>query len=325
MQRSYKNDRKGLRDVQSHSSFVSGNNITEKRLWQWFCFIESANNFALFFFISNFIGMTVPVYFVTALLLTSWIFLVMPTQAAPNYLRSPQQLKFPAVPKGLLEGSENTDERVEKTSASSKSTEGAKFKGKASRLTESVIGIGMDRLVDVMTGVSNVLNSRSNIDPVDHFMSVFNSLFHSKGGYNVYQYYYIVSRVVMFDIWAMIFRIWEDRLKNRQVNVEALRAQQESDSPIEETLEALSEVNAKLTLVKDSLNRLVRRKDIRRMGLAALKQGFEKKTIYLHSGPDGMDDDSDEEEEDEDEELVDEDETEYANPSQGHTVNLDKT
>jgi hypothetical protein len=156
-------------------------------------------------------------------------------------------------------------------------------------------------------------------------MSVFNSLFHSKGGYNVYQYYYIVSRVVMFDIWAMIFRIWEDRLKNRQVNVEALRAQQESDSPIEETLEALSEVNAKLTLVKDSLNRLVRRKDIRRMGLAALKQGFDKKTIYLHSGPDGMDDDSDEEEEDEDEELVDEDETEYANPSQGHTVNLDKT
>jgi hypothetical protein len=100
MQRSYKNDRKGLRDVQSHSSFVSGNNITEKRLWLWFCFIESANNFALFFFISNFIGMTVPVYFVTALLLTSWIFLVMPTQAAPNYLRSPQQLKFPAVPKG---------------------------------------------------------------------------------------------------------------------------------------------------------------------------------------------------------------------------------
>ncbi|EFX76461.1 hypothetical protein DAPPUDRAFT_107043 [Daphnia pulex] len=270
--------------------------------------------------------MTVPVYFVTALLLTSWIFLIMPTQAAPNYFRSPQQLKFPAVPKELLEDGENTVKRVEKPSASNQSTEGAKFKEKALRLTESVVGIGVDSLADIMTGVSNVLNSRSNIDDVDRFTAVFNSLFHSKrGGYNVKNYYNIVSRVIIFDILAMIFRIWEDRLKNRQASVEALRAQQESDSPIEETLEALSEVNAKLTLVKDGLNRLVRRKDIRRMGLAALKQGFEKKTIYLHSGPDGLDDDSDEEEEDEDEEPVDEDETEYANSSQGQTVTLDKT
>ncbi len=187
---------------------------------------------------------------------------------------------------------------------SNKSTDGAKFKERALRLTESVVGIGINRLADIMTGVSNVLNSRSNIEAVDRFMEAFSALFQSRGGYNVYNYYNLYSNMIIFDVLAMIFRIWEDRLKNRQTSVETLRAQQESDSPIEETLEALSEVNAKLTLIKDGLNRLVRRKDIRRMGLAALKQCFEKKTIYLHSRLDLMDDDSDE---DKDEGPVDED------------------
>ncbi|XP_046441984.1 uncharacterized protein LOC124192627 isoform X1 [Daphnia pulex] len=268
--------------------------------------------------------MTVPIYFITGLLLTSWIsHIVIPTHAAPNSLRSPQQLNLPAVPKELIKDSWSTDKNVEKTSVR-KSTEGAKFKEKELRLIESVIGIGIDKLADVLTGVSNVLNSRSNIEAVDKFMAAFTSLFNSTGGNNLYVYYYIFSNFwVVFDAMAMIFRVWEDRFKERQANVEALQTQQESDSQILETLEALSEANARLTLLKDSLNSLVRRKDIQRKGLAALKQGFEKKTIYLHSGLDVMDDDSvdeeNEEEEDEDEGPVDEDGTEDANSSQEDT------
>jgi vacuolar-type H+-ATPase subunit I/STV1 len=193
-----------------------------------------------------------------------------------------------------------------------------------------VIGIGIDKLADVLTGVSNVLNSRSNIDAVDKFMAAFTSLFNSTGGNNVFVYYYIFSNFwVVFDAAAMIFRVWEDRFKERESNVEALQTQQESDSQILETLEALSEVNARLAVLKDSLNSLVRRKDIQRKGLAALKQGFEKKTIYLHSGLDVMDDDSvdeeDKEEEDEDEgpmDEADEDGTEDANSSQEDTGTL---
>jgi vacuolar-type H+-ATPase subunit I/STV1 len=190
-----------------------------------------------------------------------------------------------------------------------------------------VIGIGIDKLADVLTGVSNVLNSRSNIDAVDKFMAAFTSLFNSTGGNNVFVYYYIFSNFwVVFDAAAMIFRVWEDRFKERESNVEALQTQQESDSQILETLEALSEVNARLAVLKDSLNSLVRRKDIQRKGLAALKQGFEKKTIYLHSGLDVIDDDSvdeeNEEEEDEDEGPMDEDGTEDANSSQEDTGTL---
>jgi hypothetical protein len=190
-----------------------------------------------------------------------------------------------------------------------------------------VIGIGIDKLADVLTGVSNVLNSRSNIDAVDKFMAAFTSLFNSTGGNNLYVYYLLFSNLwVVFDAAAIIFRVWEDRFRERQSNVEALQTQQESDSQILETLEALSEVNARLAEIKDSLNSLVRRKDIQRKGLAALKQGFEKKTIYLHSGLDVMDDDSvdeeDKEEEDEDEGPMDEDGTEDANSSQEDTGTL---
>jgi hypothetical protein len=190
-----------------------------------------------------------------------------------------------------------------------------------------VIGIGIDKLADVLTGVSNVLNSRSNIDAVDKFMAAFTSLFTSKGGNNLYVYYLLFSNFwVVFDAAIMIFRVWEDRFRERQSNVEALQTQQESDSQILETLEALSEVNARLAVLKDSLNSLVRRKDIQRKGLAALKQGFEKKTIYLHSGLDVMDADSvdeeNEEEEDEDEGPMDEDGTEDANSSQEDTGTL---
>ncbi|XP_046642195.1 uncharacterized protein LOC124327253 [Daphnia pulicaria] len=271
--------------------------------------------------------MTVPIYLITGLLLTSWIsHIVIPTHAAPNSLRSPQQLNLPAVPKELIKDSWRTDKSVDKTSVR-KSTEGAKFKEKELRLIESVIGIGIDKLADVLTGVSNVLNSRSNIDAVDKFMAAFNSLFNSTGGNNVFVYYYIFSNFwVVFDAAAMIFRVWEDRFKERESNVEALQTQQESDSQILETLEALSEVNARLAVLKDSLNSLVRRKDIQRKGLAALKQGFEKKTIYLHSGLDVIDDDSvdeeDEEKEDEDEGPMDEDGTEDANSSQEDTGTL---
>jgi DnaJ-domain-containing protein 1 len=190
-----------------------------------------------------------------------------------------------------------------------------------------VIGIGIDKLADVLTGVSNVLNSRSNIDAVDKFMAAFTSLFNSTGGNNLYVYYLLFSNLwVVFDAAAIIFRVWEDRFRERQSNVEALQTQQESDSQILETLEALSEVNARLAVLKDSLNSLVRRKDIQRKGLAALKQGFEKKTIYLHSGLDVMDADSvdeeNEEEEDEDEGPMDEDGTEDANSSQEDTGTL---
>ncbi len=214
----------------------------------------------------------------------------------------------------LLRDSWGTDKSVDKTSVR-KSTESDKEK--ELRLIQSVIGIGIDKLADIMTGVSNVLNSRSNIDAVDKFMAAFTTLFTSTGGYNLYAYYYIFSNWwVVFDAIAMIFRVWEDRFKERQSNVQALQTQQESDSKIEETLEALSEANAKLTLLKDSLNSLIRRKDIRRKGLAALKQGFEKKTIYLHSGLGVMDDESDEKnEKEEDEEPVDEDGMEDENPS----------
>jgi hypothetical protein len=161
-------------------------------------------------------------------------------------------------------------------------------------------------------------------------MAAFTSLFNSTGGNNLYVYYLLFSNLwVVFDAAAIIFRVWEDRFRERQSNVEALQTQQESDSQILETLEALSEVNARLAEIKDSLNSLVRRKDIQRKGLAALKQGFEKKTIYLHSGLDVMDDDSvdeeDKEEEDEDEgpmDEADEDGTEDANSSQEDTGTL---
>ncbi|EFX76992.1 hypothetical protein DAPPUDRAFT_306038 [Daphnia pulex] len=271
--------------------------------------------------------MTVPIYFITGLFLTSWIAHIIPTHAAPSSLRSPQQLNLPAVPKELLKESWSTADKNVDITSFRKSTEGAKFKEKELRLIESVIGIGIDKLADIMTGVSNVLNSRSNIDAVDRFMAAFTSLFNSTGGYNVYAYYYIFSNWwVVFDASAMIFRVWEDRFKERQSNVEALQTQQESDNQILETLEALSEANARLTLLKDSLNSLIRRKDIQRKGLAALKQGFEKKTIYLHSGLDVMDDDRDneenEEEEDEDEGPVDKDGTEDANFSQEDTGTL---
>ncbi|EFX86979.1 hypothetical protein DAPPUDRAFT_312451 [Daphnia pulex] len=196
----------------------------------------------------------------------------------------------------------------------------AKFKEKESRTIETAIDLGIDKLADILTGVSNVMNSKSNIDAVDRFFATFTTLFTSRGGYNLYAYYYIFSNWwVVFDASAMIFRVWEDRFKERQSNVQALQTQQESDSKIGETLEALSEANAKLALLKDSLNSLIRRKDIRRMGLAALKQGFERKqTIDLpYPGLDETDDeDGDEEEEgDEDEEEpVDEDEgTDVAN------------
>lgn len=220
----------------------------------------------------------------------------------------------------FFKDSGNTDKRVEKTSVR-KSTEGPKFKEKESRIIETVIGIGVDKLADILTGVSNVMNSKSNIDAVDRFFAAFTSLFTSTGGYNLYAYYYIFSNWwVVFDAMAMIFRVWEDRFKERQSNVQALQTQQESDSKIEETLEALTEANAKLTLLKDSLNSLIRRKDIRRMGLAALKQGLEQNKIYFHdSGLDETDDDSAEEnedEEDEDEGLVDEDGMENSNSSQ---------
>lgn len=112
MQWSYKNDRKGFRDVQSESSFVPRNNITStanvRKYKNWiascygYFFIGFANNFVLFLLIFNLNAMTVPIYFITGLLLTSWIsHIVIPTHAAPNSLRSPQLLNLPAVPKGI--------------------------------------------------------------------------------------------------------------------------------------------------------------------------------------------------------------------------------
>ena len=157
-------------------------------------------------------------------------------------------------------------------------------------------GIGVDRIINAMTAVSNVINSRSNIDSVDRFMAAFTNLFTSAGGGStLFTFYYIVQNFwVVFDASAMMFRIWEDRLTERRDNVEALQSAQTSNSAVEETLAALSEANAQLVLLKDGLNNLIRRKGIRRKGLATLSN-----QIYIDSRFEEMDDNMEEAEEEE--------------------------
>ena len=199
------------------------------------------------------------------------------------------------------------------------------------RIIESVVSIGVNKIIDVMTAVGNVLNARSNIDSVDRYMTTFNSLFNSRGGGNVYAYYYTIANFwVVFDAAVMVFRSWENRFAERKSNVEALQAQQDTNSAVEETLAALSEANAQLELLKDGLNNLIRRKDIRRKGrLVAFKEGsLEEKQVDKYSGNefnDEKDDNSEEEEEEEEqeeEEPKNEDVTKDANSSQEDIVSL---
>lgn len=218
----------------------------------------------------------------------------------------------------FAKNSANTNRRIEEASVR-KSDKSIKLKENELRIIESVVGIGVNRIIDVMTAVGNVLNARSNIDSVDRYMTAFNSLFSSRGSGSVFAYYYIIANFwVVFDAATMIFRSWENRFAERKANVEALQAQQDTNSAVEETLAALSEANAQLVLLKDGLNNLIRRKDIRRKGLASKKQSFEEKQMEKYSELD-EDDNSEEEEieeEEEEEGLTSEDVTQDENTSQ---------
>ena len=223
----------------------------------------------------------------------------------------------------VAKNSENTETSIRK------SDKNIKLKENELRIIESVVSIGVNKIIDVMTAVGNVLNARSNIDSVDRYMTTFNSLFNSRGGGNLFAYYYMIANFwVVFDAAVMVFRSWENRFAERKANVEALQAQQDTNSAVEETLAALSEANAQLVLLKDGLNNLIRRKDIRRKGrlLAFKERSLEEKQIDKYSGNEFNDEKDDnskkEEEEEEEEEPKNEDVTKDANSSQEDIVSL---
>lgn len=146
-----------------------------------------------------------------------------------------------------------------------------------------------------MTAVGNVLNARSNIDAVDRFMTAFNSLFGSKGGAAVDLYYFQIANFwVVYDAAAMIIRAWENRFVQRRDDVEAQEAQEESNSAVEETLEALRETNTQLTLLRDNLADLIRREDIARRGVTG-KLTPSKRRMGIFSSFDGTEDNNDKE------------------------------
>ncbi|KAK4002454.1 hypothetical protein OUZ56_004282 [Daphnia magna] len=244
-----------------------------------------------------------PLYFITVLVLTSWISFIYPAHAASDSTR--RSSRHSKLPSTVLEdfvtgtthkGIENHENMLDRRLQERKLTQ------EEMRIIESFVGLGFKSLIDVMTAVANVLNARSNIDGVDRFMKSFNSLFASTGGSSLNQYYFLIANFwVIYDAMAMIFRAWENRIAERKDNVEAQEAQEETNNAIEETLAALQEANTQLTSLKDNLADLIRRQDIARRGVDG-KRTASKRKMEISSSFDGTEDKNDNEYEEEVEE-----------------------
>ncbi|KAI9562012.1 hypothetical protein GHT06_012976 [Daphnia sinensis] len=249
----------------------------------------------------NLIAMTVttfraPLYFITVLVLTSWISFINPAHAASDSTR--RSSRHPKLPSTVLEDfvTDVTHKKIENhANTLDRRLQERKLTQEEMRIIESFVGLGFKSIIDVMTAVANVLNARSNIDGVDRFMKSFNSLFASTGGTSLNRYYFLIANFwVVYDAAAMIFRAWENRIAERKDNVEAQEAQDETNNAIEETLAALREANTQLTSLKDNLADLIRRQDIARRGVAG-KRNPSKRKMEISSSFDGTEGKNDKE------------------------------
>ena len=164
------------------------------------------------------------------------------------------------------------------------------------RAVVSALGFGADKATTLMVGVENVLNARSDIEPIDRFISSFNNLFLSPAGIAINNYYNIFANFwVNFDAIAQFVRGLENRIVIRRANALAAAAEEESSAVVEETLLSLTAANAQLEEFKDNLSNLLRRHDIARV-------------IHTSRRADTIDDNNENETDDYEEEDQDSDE-----------------
>lgn len=171
------------------------------------------------------------------------------------------------------------------------------------RAVTSALGFGADKATTLMVGVENFLNARSDIEPIDRFMTTFNNLFLSKGGIAINNYYNIFANFwVNFDAIAQFVRGIENRIVVRRAEVLSAAAEEESSAVVEETLSSLTAANAQLEDFKNSLSNLLRRHDIARV-IDTSRRGDALDEINEEE-EDEEDDEQEDEQEDDDEENV---------------------
>uniref|UniRef100_A0A0P6EIH2 Uncharacterized protein n=1 Tax=Daphnia magna TaxID=35525 RepID=A0A0P6EIH2_9CRUS len=231
----------------------------------------------------------VPVYFITGLVLSSWVSFIDPIYAAP-YLApstSPRKLVMSSsVPKGLetdpVPTRNITEEPVvnnlnESTTPAPKKANHSLVSDKLSHLKDiispravvSLFGFGADKATDMMIGVENFLNARTDIDEVDNAVSTFNRLFISKGANAVNNYYNIFANFwVTFDAIAQFVRGIENRVVVRRAEIQDEITEREASDVVEETLLSLTAANAQLEDFKNTLENMIRRRGIARIGAA---------------------------------------------------------
>lgn len=231
----------------------------------------------------------VPVYFITGLVLSSWVSFIDPIYAAP-YLApstSPRQLVMSSsVPKGLETDPVPTRNITEKpvvnnlnesTTPAPKKANHSLVSDKLSHLKDiispravvSLFGFGADKATDMMIGVENFLNARTDIDEVDNAVSTFNRLFISKGANAVNNYYNIFANFwVTFDAIAQFVRGIENRVVVRRAEIQDEITEREASNVVEETLLSLTAANAQLEDFKNTLENMIRRRGIARIGAA---------------------------------------------------------
>ncbi|KAI9562011.1 hypothetical protein GHT06_012975 [Daphnia sinensis] len=241
----------------------------------------------------------VPVYFITGLVLSSWVSFIDPIYAAP-YLApstSPRPLDMSSsVSKGFdpLPTGNVTEKPVvvnnnlnENTTLAPKHANHSLVSGRLSHLKDmvspravfSLFGLGADKATKLMNGVENFLNARSDIDEIDNVISVFNKLFLSRGSNAVNNYYTLFANFwVNFDAIAQFVRGIENRIIVRRAEIQAEIAEEEANAVVEETLLSLTAANAQLEDFKNNLENLIQRRGIARIGTAASRKKVQEGT-----------------------------------------------